>query len=98
MGRSSLIQGDEKAAIPCRSMNALVTPGGKSYSSFKPTLRQFQPVDDGRPERGRKDANSGHQEIFIINYRFNVFRAHARQGYENQYLEIGLENIHRRFP
>ena len=98
MGRSSLIQGDEKAAIGCRSPNALVTSSGKSYPPFKPALRYFQPVNDGRPERGRQDTGPRHQEIVIINNRFDVVRVHARQRYKDQYIDICFENIDRRFP
>jgi hypothetical protein len=98
MERSGLIQGDEKATIDCGSTNTLVTSGRKSYPPFKPALRYFQPVDDGRPEGGRKDASSRHQKILIFDNRFNVIRVHARQRDQDQYLGIGFENIGRRFP
>jgi hypothetical protein len=98
MGSSSLIQGDEKATVDRRSTDALVTPDGKSYASFKPALRQFQPVDDGRPKRGRKDTSPRNQEILILNRRFNLIGVHARQRHENQHLELRFENIDRRFP
>ena len=98
MGSSSLIQGNEEAAIDDRSTDALVTPDGKSYTPFEPALRQFQPVDDGRPERGGKDTGPRHQEIFDIDDRFDIVRVHPRQRDENQDFDIGFENIDRRFP
>jgi hypothetical protein len=98
MGRSSLVQSDEKAAIGCRSSNALVTPSGKSYPPFKPALRYFQPVNNGRPERRGQDTSPRHQEIVIINNRFNVVRVYARQRYKDEHIDIGFENIDRRFP
>jgi len=98
MGSSNLIQGDEEAAIDHRSTDALVTPDGKSYASFEPALRQFQPVDDGRPKRGGKDTSPRYQEIRIINNCFNLVGVHARQRDKNQHLELRFENIDRRFP
>jgi hypothetical protein len=98
MGSSNLIQGDEEAAIDHRSTDALVTPDGKSYASFEPALRQFQPVDDSGPKHGRKNTSTRYQEIGIVNNRFNLVGVHARQRHENQYFEIGFENIDRRFP
>jgi hypothetical protein len=98
MGNSSLIQGDQEAAINHRSTDALVTPDGKSYTPFEPALRQFQSVDDGRPKRGRKYTGPRYQEICIVNNRLNLVGVHARQRHKNQHLEICFQNIDRRFP
>jgi len=55
-------------------------------------------MNPGRPECGRKDTGPRHQQIFILNDRFDVVGVDSRQRHENHDLGVVFENINRRLP